>query len=417
MRKCTIRGFLFSQISLFFIGFLVSFLIGCGSTSVAPSPNDISALTEPPAAQDSQITLLFAGDIMAHNVNYNFGNFDAIWSDVAPIVGAADLAFANIEAPVDDSLPWSSYPQFNMHGTYVDAAIKAGFDVFSLANNHTNDQSLNGMRGTLAYFKKQKNVWSCGIKEKANTPLTWQLIEKNGWKILFVAFTEILNSQDSAGYIDYIPSKGKKHDAILPDLKKLREEHPCDIFVVSVHADEPEYVRKIHDHQKKFYHALIAEAGADIVWSNHAHIVKEWEIVPLHEKDAPAAENGTGMVTAEDSRNGLIMYANGNTISGQRTSPQFKKPNSDRDYTGDGLMMQVTVHKKTFADGKSIVTVKELEPHFITTYITPAWQFVIRLLDDDLFHSLRRAGLSTWANYLTERKKIMDGYRARSTER
>ena len=376
-----------------FFSFPLVLFVACGSTRIAPSDAPL------PAPQEDTITLLFAGDIMAHNVNYNFGNFDAIWSDVAPVIAAADLAFANVEAPVADKLPWSSYPQFNMHGTYIDAAIKAGFDVFSLANNHTNDQSLNGMRGTLRYFAGKKNVFACGIKEKANAPLTYQIIEKNGWKILFVAFTEILNSQDSAGYIDYIPSKGKKHDAILADLKKLRDDHPCDVFVVSVHADEPEYIRKVHDYQKKFYHALISEAGADIVWSNHAHVVKEWELV-----------SSTVQADGTKARGGLIMYANGNTISGQRTNPQFKKPEAERDYTGDGLLMTVTLSKTADADGKAALSFGALEPQFITTYITPAWQFVVRLLDDDLAHSLRRAGLTTWAQYATDRKKLMETY-------
>ena len=395
----------FSFFRIFFILMPLLLVISCGSTKIESPPEEIA--TEE-TCSESQLTLLFAGDIMAHSVNYNFGNFDAIWSDIAPAVSAADLAFANVEAPVDDKLPWSTYPQFNMHGTYIDAAIKAGFDVFSLANNHTNDQSLSGMKGTLSYFKKHKHVQACGIKEKANAPLTYQIIEKNGWKILFVAFTEILNSPDSASYIDHIPTKGKKHETILSDLKKLREEHPCDVFVVSVHADEPEYVRKVFDYQKKFYHALIKEAGADVVWSNHAHIVKEWEIVPqnedAHEADGTSGEHG-----------GLIMYANGNTISGQRSNPQFKSPETDRDYTGDGLLMTVTLTKKMYSDGKAEISIEKLEPLFITTYITPAWQFVIRLMDDDLLHSLRRAGLNTWADYLAERKKIMEAYKEKST--
>ena len=376
---------------------LLLLLIACGSTHQVVIPEE-----SPPAEpeeKESGISLLFAGDIMAHSVNYNFGHFDAIWSDISPVISKADLAFANVEAPVADNLPWSTYPQFNMHGSYIDAAIDAGFDVFSLANNHSNDQSLAGMKGTLKYFKGKKHVWACGLKEKANAPLTFQLIEKNGWRILFVAFTEILNSQDSAAYVDYIPPKGKKHEALLQELKKLREEHPCDVFVVSIHANEPEYIRKVHDYQKEFYHALLQEAHADIVWSNHAHIVKEWELVPA----------------TEAKRGGLIMYANGNTISGQRTNPQFKAPETERDYTGDGLLMNVRLSRQTGGDGKTILTITDLEPHFITTYITPAWQFVVRLLDDDLSRSLRRAGLSVWAGYLEERKQIMEKLKEKST--
>lgn len=375
--------------------------IACASTRIAASnePADDPAGTtfadahaHTDAPEDDTITLLFAGDIMAHADNYEAGNFPAIWTDVAPVIAAADLAFANVEAPVADRLPWSTYPHFNMHAPYIDAAIDAGFDVFSLANNHTNDKGLDGMRQTLAYFSGKKDVYSCGIKATADAPLTYQVIKKNGWTILFVAFTEIVNARNDARYFDYIPPQGTLHDTILADLKRLRAENPCDVFVVSVHANEPEYVRSVAAYQRQFYHELIAQADADIVWSNHAHVVKDWEVVPTDKK----------------TRGGLIMYANGNTISGQRTDPQFGNPGYARDYTGDGLLMTVTLRRTPATDGRQTLTVEKLAPQFITTYIAPNRQFVLRLLDDDLIHSLRRAGLDEWATYLAERKALME---------
>ncbi len=371
--------------------------IACGSTQIATSDGSADTLfadarTCIDAPEGDTITLLFAGDIMAHSVNYKPGNFGAIWSDVAPVIAAADLAFANVEAPVADRLPWSTYPQFNMHAPYIDAAIDAGFDVFSLANNHTNDKGLDGMQQTLAYFSGKKDVYSCGIKATADAPLTYQVIRKNGWTILFVAFTEIVNAYNDASHFDYIPPQGKRHDTILADLKRLRAENPCDVFVISVHANEPEYVRSVADHQRQFYHDLIAHADTDIVWSNHAHVVKDWEIVPAD----------------TETRGGLIMYANGNTISGQRTDPQFGNPGHDRDYTGDGLLMTVTLRRTPAINGRPTLTVEKLAPQFITTYIAPDRQFVLRLLDDDLIHSLRRAGLDKWAAYLAERKALME---------
>lgn len=365
--------------------------IACASTRIA-APNEPAGTISADAPEDDTITLLFAGDIMAHADNYEAGNFPAIWTDVAPVIAAADLAFANVEAPVADRLPWSTYPQFNMHAPYIDAAIDAGFDVFSLANNHTNDKGLDGMRQTLAYFSDKKDVYSCGIKATADAPLTYQIIKKNGWTILFVAFTEIVNARNDARYFDYIPPQGKLHDTILADLKRLRAEHPCDVFVVSVHANEPEYVRSVAAYQRQFYRDLIAQADADIVWSNHAHVVKDWEVVPADKK----------------TRGGLIMYANGNTISGQRTDPQFGNPGNARDYTGDGLLMTVTLRRMPATDGRQTLTVKKLAPQFITTYIAPDRQFVLRILDDDLIHSLRRAGLDEWATYLAERKALME---------
>ena len=55
-----------------------------------------------------------------------------------------------------------------MQPPYAQAAIDAGFDVFSLANNHTNDQGLEGMERTLAFFasKEAEGVHSAGIKRR-----------------------------------------------------------------------------------------------------------------------------------------------------------------------------------------------------------------------------------------------------------
>lgn len=40
------------------------------------------------------------------------------------------------------------------------------------------------------------------------------------------------------------------------------------------------------------------------------------------------------------------MYANGNTISGQRSSPSLTKPHTDRDSTGDGLIVKLYFEKE-----------------------------------------------------------------------
>lgn len=334
----------------------------------------------------SEISMIFAGDIMAHKPNYAIGKFARIWWDIAPLVKTGSLSFANMEAPVAENLPWSTYPEFNMHQSYPEAAINAGFNVFSLANNHTNDQYLDGIKATRVYFANRKGVWACGLKEKSGAPLTYQLIEKDGWKVLFVAFTEILNRNDYASYIDFYPAKRRK--ALKESLSKLAAENPHDVFVISVHSSEPEYVHEIADERRSWYMELVSECGADVIWANHPHIVRPWEQVTLKE---------TG-------RTAFIMYGNGNTISAQRYSPTFSNPEKARDDTGDGVIIRLTFSKTN--DEKPVI--KKSEHFFITTMISTSGQYVIRLLDDDLIHSLERAELTTWSAYLKARRRILE---------
>lgn len=364
-------------------------------TEAEPEPEPEPEPEEPPVIKSEPLTILFAGDIMDHKPNYLMDNFNDIYEDIKPVVSSADLSLANIEAPVDDSRPFSTYPCFNMKNSYVQAAIDAGFNVFSLANNHTNDQGLNGILATYDYFEKkeaetaetERPVYACGVKKKENDPdLTYKVIEVKGWTILFAAVTEILNAPNYKKYIDFLNPAQETRKAFVERLVTLRKDNPCDLFILSIHCCEPEYIRPVNKSQNVFYKQLL-ENGIDIVWANHPHVAKDWEIFGSKE---------TGI------QNKIIFNAMGNTISAQRTNPQFKAPETERDYTGDGYMIKVTFDKN---DQLSITNV---EPHIITTYINPKWNYVIKKLDDDLFESLKKEDRITWAKYLRDRKKLME---------
>ena len=143
--------------SIFLFVFLCFGFNSCGTTkevitepdiSIQQELEELSTITEEHTSDQEQpeikdtntISLLFAGDIMAHSVNYVISDYPKIWRDVKYMIEPCDLAFANIEAPIDDTQKPQSYPNFNMPQAYIEAAVDAGFDVFSLCNNHTNDQ-------------------------------------------------------------------------------------------------------------------------------------------------------------------------------------------------------------------------------------------------------------------------------------
>ncbi len=346
------------------------------------------------------ILLLFAGDIMAHAPNWSFGKYENIYADIAPIVKEADLSFANLETPVDKNVPYSTYPNFNVHSAYAQATFDAGFCVFSLANNHTNDQGRDGIIETRNYFSEvrestkdsERPIYSAGLKEKSGGDLTYEVIEKNGWKILFVAFTELLNSPTASSWIDYIPPTKERRESLIKELVKLRKENPCDLFVVSIHTSEPEYVFEITEKQKNFYYDLL-ESSADVIWCNHPHVSKKWEVVNIQGKAKK-----------------IIFYDMGNTISAQRTNPQFKNPETLRDYTGDGYMARVR-----FVKNQGETQIVFVDPILLTTYITPENQYVIKILNDNFLSELKSQENHKWADYLFERKKLMEKIKGTTT--
>lgn len=364
-----------------------------------PSSQKSPVKTNAVPQNNDSITLLFAGDIMAHDINYKISDYPKIWRDVKHLIEPADLAFANIEAPIDTTKNYSTYPNFNMTKGYVEAAIDAGFDVFSLINNHTNDQGLNGIKETVKTTQnlisrskdRNENIYFSGLKDGKNAAYSYNLIEKSGWKILFLPITEILNSPTHIDYMNYVESSEKKRAEFIKYVKTLRENNPCDLFVLSVHANEPEYTRAITLKQNNFYMELL-DAGVDVLWANHAHIIKDRKYIFYHETNSQK----------------VIMYANGNTISGQRRSPDFssKNPIGERDNTGDGLMVKITFEKQK----NNPPRITNSENIFITTYINTANEYVVKPLDQGFIDYLNDVPRSNWAKYIQKRIDINNEY-------
>ena len=171
----------------------------------------------------------------------------------------------------------------------------------------------------------------------------------------------------------------------MESISALRESNPCDLFILSIHTAEEEYVLSTLESQKKYYYELL-DAGVDVVLANHPHVPKEWELV---------CQNG------ENKK--LIFFAQGNTLSAQRWEPDFKNPANIRDYTGDGFITQVRFEKDE--TGVKIINVN---PTLITTYITPQWHFVIKILNEEFIAELKNSGMKTWAKYLSERMNLME---------
>lgn len=329
------------------------------------------------------LILTFAGDIMAHEVNYIMDDFSLIYDDIRSIFLFDDIRFANIESPVADSLPFETYPTFNMQGSYIDAAIHTGFNVFSLANNHTNDQGIAGIQETMRFFEQKRTkhqIAFSGLKDGQNECFSYSVIEKNGFKILFLAVTEILNTHDSSvQYINYVPKNESGRKNLTEYIQKLKTEQAPDIFILSVHVLEEEYIRDVTETRKMYFRNL-AECGVDIIWAHHPHVMQEWEII-------------------DNSK--LIMYSMGNFISGQRYAPNFENPERSREYTGDSILLQVTLKKEAQNDSISIA---HLEPIMITNYTDKKKNVTVRLLTEDFIASQPK----TQAEYYRKRLQLME---------
>ncbi|WP_371922153.1 CapA family protein [Treponema sp. OMZ 803] len=382
------------------------------------------------------LVLTFAGDLMAHTVNFNMKSYDLIYTDVEKILHNDDLSFVNVETPVCDVLPLSTYPSFNVHTPYVRAAVQAGFDVLSLANNHTNDHGKIGIDGTLTAIRTvQKERPTSGIlpsflifsglKDSENDPIQVTPLFYKGWNILFCSVTEILNSYDSSKARLYYSAPTKQgREALLSVIKEARNRYPCDLFVLGLHLNEPEYGRIVSKAKKAWFKQL-GEAGVDIIWAHHPHVMQTWETItverPVPLQEATMPDNTTNQKTSDtdmtiDARHTDIsdvkeivaseqckvfcMYSMGNFISGQRWHTRYDDPAFYREYTGDAVLLQLTCTRNKA--GRADFSVL---PLLITQYNESAYPVVKRFTQEWLDTLSEKE-----KNYFTKRLELMEAY-------
>ncbi|MBQ3099464.1 MAG: CapA family protein [Clostridia bacterium] len=202
-------------------------------------------------------------------------NFLPNYENIADVIASADISFINQETLMaGEAYGYSDYPHFNSPQSLADDLITVGFDVISMANNHMLDMGTNGLGDTISYYKTLSDrvtmIGGYENEEDFNTP---RIIERDGIKIAFVAFTYATNglvlSSNSDIYVPYIDD-----DAVESSILAAKEE--ADLVFVSMHwGDENSFVP---NSEQKYIAQLAADCGADVIIGHHPHVIQpvEW---------------------------------------------------------------------------------------------------------------------------------------------
>lgn len=214
--------------------------------------------------------------------------------EVADIMKKGDIVFGNLEESITSRT--RSLTGIRQGGKYVlkneVGAIKgleyAGFNLFSLANNHILDYYEEGLYDTQAILSEHKMAYSGAGKniDEAKKPA---IIEKNGIKIGLLSYTDMAEvTYKGNPPLMFIAGKNKAgvakrplkfDDSIKNDIEKLRKE--VDILMVSLHWGNEEHF-DIWDTQVEFAHNLM-DNGVDVILGHHPHQFQGIEIY----KDKP----------------------------------------------------------------------------------------------------------------------------------
>jgi poly-gamma-glutamate capsule biosynthesis protein CapA/YwtB (metallophosphatase superfamily) len=236
---------------------------------------------QPPVSIEYRASLMMVGDALLHKNYFSHGeqpdgsyDFRPSLRYIAPIVKNYDLAFYNQETIFGGKeLGYSGYPSFNSPADFGEQMIEMGFNLVSLANNHTMDKGIRGALNSYDFWKKQPVITagSWGSQEERDK---FRIYEVNGITYAFLAYTYGTNGIKVAEDRKYVIDVYDEN-LIRKDMVKYREH--VDFLIVSLHFGQ-EYSHTPQQRDKKMV-AFIADQGADIIIGHHPHVIQPIDFI------------------------------------------------------------------------------------------------------------------------------------------
>ena len=233
-------------------------------------------------SKDYEAKIFMVGDALIHWGVYNDAkqsdgsyNFKPQLEYIKPISSKYDLAYYNQETILGGAaLGYSSYPRFNSPQEVGDAFIDAGFNMVSLATNHTMDKGEAGVLNSVEYWKNHPEVAASGqwASDAERSEGVSKIYEKNNIKYAFISYTIWTNGLETPTGKEYLnnvysPEKAKS------DIELVRDK--VDFVIVAMHWGT-EYSMEVNSTQSSLAQRL-ADAGADVIIGNHVHVIEPFE--------------------------------------------------------------------------------------------------------------------------------------------
>jgi poly-gamma-glutamate synthesis protein (capsule biosynthesis protein) len=314
----------------------------------------IFILTAFTASSQSDVSMLFVGDVMQHdgqieaayNKTTNSYEYEDGFKFVKPIINKYDIAVANLEVTLAGK-PYKGYPQFSAPDELAETIVHSGFNVILTANNHSCDRGSKGVLRTLDKLDELGVAHTGTFRNKEERDKNYPLIvEKKGIKIAMLNYTYGTNGLEVAKplIINYIDST-----VIKADVAKAKERG-ADYIVCNMHWGK-EYKLLPNSYQKK-YEQLCYRIGVNMVIGGHPHVVQ-----PIEKKTVNGEEK-------------LTVWSLGNFVSNMQTRP-----------TRGGLMVGATIsrHDKKIelesAEYYLVYVLKRSEGEVTQYYILPDYDY------------------------------------------
>jgi poly-gamma-glutamate capsule biosynthesis protein CapA/YwtB (metallophosphatase superfamily) len=308
----------------------------------------------PAQREDQSVTIVVTGDVGINSSNqpvdprggYKSG-FHAWAETTSQIAGDinGDLNFFNLETVVTDrndleaDTKGQSGPfNFRMHPEGLRHLVGKGFNLLSLANNHSMDYGVAGLKDTLRHVGALRGngiLAAAGIgmnREEASRPF---VVRVKGNDIAFAAIGIVTNNlerhraaADRPGQIAY------RFDDDWAEVRRRLLQTKAALRILSIHYGYEGRVRTDDTQIAQWRGEAAVRDGIDLIIGHHAHVVRGVEFTP----------NGS-----------LIFYGLGNFL--HLGTANMTSSGICRDY---GLLGRV--HLRRGADGKLATRAVEAIP-------------------------------------------------------
>lgn len=352
--------------------------------------DDAVQVPEEPKEENYQASMIMVGDNLIHSSIYKDAadgsggyDFTKMYELIKPIVQTYDIAYYNQETILGGKeLGVNDYPTFNSPQEVGDAMIDAGFNLVSLASNHTIDSGEKAVLASRQYWDSKSQVLAVGSYASEEDRNKVRIMTKNNITYTMLNYTYGTNGIPVPSGKDYLVNvwptdldlndveRDTEYQAYKEQVKKdidaVRSQ--VDVLIVAMHWGV-EYTHEPTEYEKDMAEYL-ASLDVDIIIGAHPHVIQP--------------------VTWIDDT--LVIYSLGNFISAQYQDDNYNKM--------VGLMTSLEFHKKVVGDNVEI-TIQNVDNDLVYTYYKNWRNFkVVPFSGNDI------------GNYLPDYRAVYERYKA-----
>ncbi|MFA5901996.1 MAG: CapA family protein [Hyphomicrobium sp.] len=317
-----------------------SFLSTCALVAAATA---IIPLSTSWADSGDEVTITLVGDVGLNRSGQPVepdgvrrGEFQT-WAETTSLIDSAingDLNFMNVETVVTDrndlvpDLKEQRAPfNFRTHPNGLRYLVSRGFNLLSLANNHSMDYGVAGLKETLKHvgdLEREHLAVAAGIGMNAEEASRPKRVDVKGSEIAFAATGIVTNDLERHRAGPNTPGQNSyRFDDDYAEVLRRLVATPADYRILSIHYGVEGRVRADAKQFADYRELAAKKDGIDLVVGHHAHVVRGVEI----------------------AGQSLIFYGLGNFL--HQGTADITRKGICRDH---GLMARV--HLKKQADGK-----------------------------------------------------------------